>query len=276
MGPAVITIIIVNLVVSYQGLKDWSFLNKYSFKTYPILGQKDYKRMITSGFLHVDWTHFFFNMITLYFFGPALEAGMGIAIFLLVYFGSLIGGSLLSLFLNRNSPNYSAVGASGAISGVIFACIAFIPEMGVNLFYVLPVPGWLYGLGYVAYSIYGIQSRKDNIGHEAHLGGGLAGLLISVLIFPERAAMNILPISLILVPSVIFFLLVLYRPDLLMKRNPFAKSQNLYTKDDKFNSGKLKQQIELDALLDKVGKKGYDSLSTKEKQRLKELSDQLT
>lgn len=148
------------------------FFKNYKFEIDKVLIYKEYKKLLTSGFLHVGWTQLVFNMVSLYGFSGLFENKIGGGKFLIIYFESLIGGSLLSLFVHRNHGDYSAVGASGAISGIIFASIALFPEMGFG-FLGLPfsIPTWLYEILYISYSIYGIKSSKDNIGHDAHLGG---------------------------------------------------------------------------------------------------------
>lgn len=265
--------IIVNGLVTYKGLKDFLFFNKFLFNVDKILVNKEYKRLVTSGFLHVDWTHFIFNMITLYLFGENLEFSIGILAFLALYFGSLIGGNLFALYINKNHSDYSAVGASGAVSGLVFASIGLFPDMKIG-FLLLPIniPAWLFGLGYVLYSIYGIKSKKDNIGHEAHLGGGVIGLLIAISINPSIIHTNYFPIILILLPSLLFLFLIIKKPYFLLVDNPFSKSKRNYTIEDKYNSKKVENQIELDKILDKINKKGYDNLTKKEKERLSELS----
>lgn len=265
--------IIVNGLVTYKGLKDFTFFNKFLFNVDKILVNKEYKRLITSGFLHVDWTHFIFNMITLYLFGENLEFSIGILAFLALYFGSLIGGNLFVLYINKNHSDYSAVGASGAVSGLVFASIGLFPDMKIG-FLLLPIdiPAWLFGLGYVLYSIYGIKSKKDNIGHEAHLGGGVIGLLIAISINPSIIHTNYFPIILILLPSLLFLFLIIKKPHFLLVDNPFSKSKRNYTIEDKYNSKKVENQKELDKILDKINKKGYDNLAKKEKERLSELS----
>ena len=173
-GTIVILLIIANLIVSYRGFKSESFFDTYKFEVDKILLDKDYKRLVTSGFLHVNRTHLIFNMFSLYLFSGLVESTTGGLKFLIIYFVSLVGGNLFTLFIHRNHGDYNSAGASGAICGVIFASIALFPGMEVG-FFGLPfaIPGWVYGVLYVLYSIYGIKSRKDNIGHEAHLGGAL-------------------------------------------------------------------------------------------------------
>jgi len=267
-------LILINVMVSYQGLKDHNFLERYAFRVDKILIEKEYKRLITSGFLHVSWPHLIFNMLTLYSFSYGLETTLGQTGFLSVYFGSLLGGSFFSLFIHRQHGDYSAVGASGAISGIVFACIALFPGMRIGFFGIpFYIPAWVYGLLYVLYSIYGIRSQKDNIGHEAHLGGGLIGLLIAIGMMPDTLFKNYVPILLILVPSCIFIYLIITRPSLLWIDNLFQKQRQLYTLEDTYNIKKREKELELDLLLDKISKKGMDSLSKKEMDKLKQYSE---
>jgi membrane associated rhomboid family serine protease len=274
IGIVGLILVIINAIVSYQGLKDHHFFDKYSFRVDEILINKDYKRLITSGFLHVSWMHLFFNMVTLGCFSYALETVLGMQKFAIIYFASLIGGDLLSLFIHRNHGDYSSVGASGAISGIIFASIGVFPGMEIG-FYGLPlyIPSWAYGLLYVLYSIYGIKSQKDNIGHEAHLGGGLIGLLVAIAMVPVALRENYLPILLIVIPSVIFIYLIIAKPEILLVNNLFEKSKGFRTLEDKYNSNIRNEEKELDSLLDKISKNGFDRLTSKEKEKLKELSD---
>ncbi len=269
-----IIIIFITFLTSYQGLKDHAFLDRYAFQTDKILINKEYIRLVTSGFLHVSWMHFAFNMATLYFFSDSLEWKMGPEKLLAIYFGSLVGGGLFSLYMHRNHPDYRAIGASGAVSGLVFASIALFPDMELSLF-LLPVfiPGWAFGLFYVLISIYGIRSQSDNIGHDAHLGGGLVGLIIAVGMFPESLTNNYLVILLIVIPSAIFIYLILTRPGFLLPPPPASKKARFYSLEERYNANKRGQEKELDQLLDKIRKKGMESLSKEERDRLERLSN---
>lgn len=273
IGILTLLLIITNGITTYKGLQDIAFFNQYLFNVDQILINKDYKRLVTSGFLHANWPHFVFNMITLYLFGKGLEDYIGIPAFLGLYFTSLIGGNLLALYIHRNHPDHSAIGASGAVSGLVFASIGLFPGMEIG-FILIPVyiPAWLYGIAYVLYSIYGIKTRKDNIGHEAHLGGGIIGLLIAIVINPSVIQTNYLPIILILIPSLAFLYVIIKKPHFLIVQNPFSKPKNVFTIDDKYNHNRVSKQNELDQILDKINKKGFDKLSKKERDKLNELS----
>jgi membrane associated rhomboid family serine protease len=267
-------LIIINVAFSYKGFTNGLFFDGYKFEVDKILINKDYKRLVTSGFLHVSWTHLIFNMISLYAFSGLLETQIGGGKFLLVYFASLIGGDLLSLFVHKNHGDYNAVGASGAVSGIIFASIALFPGMGVG-FFGLPfsIPSWLYGILYILYSVYGIKSSKDNIGHDAHLGGALVGMTVALLIQPAAFLENYLTILVIAVPTIVFIYLIITRPQILLVDNFYFKThKNYYSVDHKYNEEKVTKQKEIDKILDKINKKGIESLNSKEKEILKQFS----
>ena len=146
-GIVAVILILINLIFTYQGLRSQVFFDRYKFDVDQILVHKDYKRIITSGFLHIGWMHFIFNMYVLYAFSGGIETYLGILPFTIIYFASLIGGHLFSLFMHRNHSDYTAVGASGAVSGVVFASIILFPGMELSLFFMpIHIPAWLFGL----------------------------------------------------------------------------------------------------------------------------------
>lgn len=259
-GLITLLIIAVNFYISYRGFSNHAFYDKYAFGVDKVLLQKDYKVLITSGFLHVSWMHLLFNMISLYFFSEGLESYLGPFKYLLIYFVSLIGGNLFSLFVHRHHSDYKSVGASGAVNGLIFASIALFP--GLSIFF---IPAWLYGLIYVLYSIYGIRSRADNIGHEAHLAGALIGMITAILMAPDALSRNYVAILLILIPSIVFIYIIVRKPSLLMVNNQFFRSHEKYTIDHRYNLAKQNRQKELDRILEKIHHKGMKSLTRKEK-----------
>src|SRR3954454_18030029 len=108
-------LILLNLIISYRGFRDRGFFDRYSFIVDAVARQKDYKRLFTAGFLHVNWMHLIFNMLALYFFGSSMEAYLGGAEYLLIYVAGLLGGNLLSLTIHKFNSSYSTVGASGAV-----------------------------------------------------------------------------------------------------------------------------------------------------------------
>src|SRR4051794_19159795 len=221
-----ILLIIANVAISYKGFKDAAFLERYKFEVEKILIYKDYKRLVTSSFLHVNWLHLIFNMFALYFFSGPLEGYVGSIQFLLIYFASAVGGDLFSLLFHKNQSFYSSVGASGAICGIIFASIALFPGMRIGLF-PLPfsVPGWLFGIAFVLYSIYGIRSRRSNSGHDAHLAGALIGMLVALLFEPAALAANYITILLIAVPTIAFIYIIVTMPHILLIDNSYFRKK---------------------------------------------------
>jgi membrane associated rhomboid family serine protease len=272
-GIISIALIVANVLVSYKGFKDHTFYDKYSFKVDNILLYKDYKRLITSGFLHVNWMHLILNMMALYFFSFGLESNIGGLSFLIIYFAGLIGGDLLSLLLHKSDGGYSSVGASGAIAGVIFTTIALVPGMKLGLLF-LPIylPAWLFGLIYILYSIYGIRSNKDNIGHDAHLGGALVGMAVGLLMYPSALAYNLPTILVIALPAIAFIILIIKKPSLLLVNNLFYNRNRHLNVEDRYNLGKKARQKEIDDILEKIHKRGINSLTKKEKMTLEEYS----
>jgi hypothetical protein len=203
-----------------------------------------------------------------------VEGGLGSLNFLLIYFASLVGGGLLSLLIHRHHGSYSSVGASGAVCGVMFASVALYPQVAIGLF-PLPfsMPSWLYALLFVAFSIYGIRSKRDNIGHDAHLGGALVGMVLALILHPEAFAENYGTILLILIPAVVFVYIIITRPEVLFVDNLFYKTQkDFYSVDHEWNARRADQQQEVDRILDKIGRSGMGSLSRKERQTLRDYS----
>lgn len=273
-GMISLLLIIANIIFSYKGFTIESFFEGYKFEVEKILVNKDYKRLITSGFLHINWTHLILNMVSLVLFSASIESYLGSLPFLAIYFASLLGGNLLSLFIHRHHGDYSAVGASGAVCGIIFSFIALFPGSSVGFFFIpFPIPGWLYGLAYVLYSIYGIRSKKDNIGHDAHLGGALIGMLVALLMHPAAFTENTTTILIIAVPAILFICLIIIKPHFLLIDNFFYNAHHhYYDVDHKYNFNKANQQAEIDRILDKISRSGVKSLNKKEKQTLDEYS----
>jgi membrane associated rhomboid family serine protease len=273
-GIVGILLIVANIVFSYKGFTNDLFFDGYKFEVDRILVSKGYKRLITSGFLHVSWTHLIFNMLSLLAFSGLLESNLGEIKFLIIYFASLVGGDLLSLFIHRNHGDYTAVGASGAVCGVIFASIALFPGLGIGLFGIpLSIPSWLYGILYVLISIYGIKSNRGNIGHDAHLGGALVGMIVALLLRPSAFIPNYLTILIIALPTVAFICLIIARPHMLLVDNfHFKKRAKVYSINRKPRKKKIDRQQEIDSILDKINTHGMNSLSKSEKERLEQFS----
>ncbi len=204
---ATIAILAANILVSIRGFNDIGFFERYKFNIGGIqAGQKE--RMLTSGFLHVDISHLFFNMFTLYFFANVVINWLGPIKFLIIYFVSLVGGSLLALFFHRNEPHYSAVGASGAVTGILYAAILLNPDMRLGIMFIpIPLPAYVLGIAYLLYSIYGMKSRLGNIGHTAHFGGAIGGYATTLMFMPQLFVTETLIVILMAIPIVVLLVL---------------------------------------------------------------------
>lgn len=201
-------LIAVNSIISYVGFNSPQFFDRFKFDI-AFRGPKNNYRYFTSAFLHVSWAHLFFNMFTLYLFGYPVVRVLGVGGFLILYFCSLLGGNLFASYYHRKSNHYAAVGASGAISGILFSTILLYPELELYLFFIpIPIPGYLFAAAYVAYSLYGMKMRNDNIGHTAHLGGALCGIILSITFKPDlliEASRTLIYLSLTTI-AVVFWL----------------------------------------------------------------------
>ena len=207
-----IVIIILTVITSINGFNNMAFFDRFKFSVGAILGSsKQWDRLVTSAFLHGDFMHLIFNMMTLYFFSDNIingdgyySEGLGAWRYMVIYFGSIIGGGLLSLWMHRKEYHYSAIGASGGVVGILFAAIALNPHIGIHFFFIpIAIPGWIFGILYILYSIYGMRTAQGNIGHDAHLGGAAIGLLITVLFRPDVISENGLYIGLMTLPLIV-------------------------------------------------------------------------
>ncbi|MFB9076339.1 rhomboid family intramembrane serine protease [Flavobacterium procerum] len=204
MNVFLIGIIVANVLISYKGFNDLSFFRRYEFHVGSIRSGEQI-RMLSSGFLHVDMMHLLFNMLTLYFFAPVVMGYLGNFSFILIYFGSLIFGNLLTMMFHKNDYSYRAVGASGAVTGVLYAAILLQPEQNIYLYFFIGIPGYIFAILYLLYSIYGMKAKNDNIGHTAHFGGAIGGYLITLIKQPSLIADHTFIVILLLVPILILF-----------------------------------------------------------------------
>ncbi|TYA78769.1 rhomboid family intramembrane serine protease [Seonamhaeicola marinus] len=202
-----IIVIVANVLISIKGFDDYGFLEKYKFQVGGVQrGEKI--RLFSAGFLHVDFQHLIFNMITLFFFANVVTGFLGNGGFVAVYVISLLLGNLLSLYFHKNEYHYSAVGASGAVTGILYSAILLRPEMSLYMYFIpIPIPAYVFGIGYLLYSIYGMKKRIGNIGHDAHFGGAIGGYVITLFLAPWLLKENLLMVGLLAIPIVLLFAL---------------------------------------------------------------------
>lgn len=207
LGIVTIVIIASNVIMSFKGFDDRLFFEKYKFNVSSIR-RGEQIRMISSGFLHADTTHLLMNMITLYFFAGTVINQLGNFNFVIIYIASLIFGNLLSLYFHKDEYWYSAIGASGAVTGILYAAILLEPSMSLYMFFIpIPIPGYVFGIGYLLYSIYGIKNRVGNIGHDAHFGGAVGGYTLTLLLMPSLFKTDIGHVGLLAIPIIILYVM---------------------------------------------------------------------
>ena len=202
MNIVLLVILAANALISYKAFNDSSFFRKYEFHIGSIRSGEQY-RMFSSGFLHVDLMHLVFNMFTLYMFAPYVIEIVGALYFAYLYFGSLIAGNLLTLYFHKDDYYYRAVGASGAVMGIIYSAILLEPNLYMYGF----IPGYIFGFAYLLFSIYGMKAKSDNIGHVAHFGGSIGGFGITLAKYPFLISEEPKTVIALLVPIVILFVL---------------------------------------------------------------------
>jgi membrane associated rhomboid family serine protease len=184
-SPVTLALLAANILVSIAAFRNQRLLSSMLFDMARIRRNGEYHRMITSGFIHGDPMHLFMNMLALFLLGPALEMTVGTAAYLGVYLAALLGGSLWTFMDHYRDMNYRALGASGAVSGVICAAALFYPLETIYVFFALPMPFILFTALYIGWSAWAATSGvRDGIGHGAHLGGALTGVALVCLLWP--------------------------------------------------------------------------------------------
>jgi membrane associated rhomboid family serine protease len=185
-----LVIIIITCLISYTALQNYDQLDKLSLQPYMVKRYKQYYRFITSGFVHADFQHLLFNMLTLWFFGRFIEQVFtslfqNKLVYVLYYILGIIVANIPSYIKNRNNSNYSSLGASGAISAIVFTAIIVNPWASIYLFFALKIPAVIYGVLFLGISAYMSRKGGGNINHDAHLWGALFGIVFPLLFHPE-------------------------------------------------------------------------------------------
>lgn len=183
--PVASIIFIFTLVTSLYAFNDTTLYGKFMLHPYSVYRKQNVYTLITSGLIHANWMHLIFNMFTFYAFAFTLESQIGSLRFGLVYFIGLVLSDIPSVVKHKNDFHYHSLGASGAISAVLFSYILLFP---LNKLYIFPLPFgiWavLFGILYLVYTYYMSRNSRDNINHDAHLFGALTGLIVTILLVP--------------------------------------------------------------------------------------------
>jgi len=188
-----IIIIAVTVIVSIAAWNKPEIFAQLKFNPYLTRERKEYWRLASYGLIHADWIHLLVNMFVLYSFGnlvtqyfDLLFPGKSVFYYLILYIGGLLIASAPGFGRHKNNPYYNAVGASGAVSAVLFSSIVFNPMSKIYLFFVpIGIPAVVFGILYLIYSAYMDKKGKDNVGHDAHFWGGVYGFLITIALKPE-------------------------------------------------------------------------------------------
>jgi membrane associated rhomboid family serine protease len=185
-----LVIFVGTIALSLLGLySSPKIIERNLFRPYWLVRRKQYETVITSGFVHADLMHLIFNMMTFYFFAFALERWIGGVMFALLYLIGLLASHAGTYYKQKNNPEYASLGASGAISAVLFAAIVYNPHSSLFIIPIpVPIPAPLFALGYLAYSWYASKHPHGRINHDAHLGGAIAGLVFVALTDPDAYA----------------------------------------------------------------------------------------
>jgi len=275
---ATVGVMVFTLYWSYRGFTSPGFRDRYIFNPTRVLRDRQYYRLLSCGFLHLNWMHLFFNMLSLYSVGFAIELAFGIHVFLIIYLGSIVGGSLLSLYLHRNHHSYLALGASGGVCGIIFAFIFLFPGATMGFFFI-PLPGWLFAILFILISFFGLRRQLGNIGHDAHLGGAIIGLLITTALRPSIVVQSPILYAVVVGLSAVLFIYLYKNPLFMPGSAPFSPAYWRRKRAEAQARKRARQEQEdketLDRLLTKISRSGMESLTAAEMRRLKAISKRM-
>lgn len=188
------TIIIlgITVLISVAGFYNRGIIDKLILNPYLIREKKQWYRFITSGFLHADFIHLAVNMYVLYIFGPAVErfymrsfGSNASLIYVLLYLSSILASNASTYYKHKKDPNYNSLGASGAVSAILFAFILYAPYQPLTLYFVIELPGIVIAIGYLVYSYYMNKKQSDNINHQAHFDGAIYGIAYTIALKPS-------------------------------------------------------------------------------------------
>ncbi len=197
MGISItILIIIFTCLISYQGINRYDFLDRMKHSPSREWNLKEYYRLLTSGFVHADWTHLLINMFVLYSFGEFIEnyiasefgSSEGRLIFLIVYLLNIILANIPTLLKHKDNPSFSSIGASGAVSGIVFIFILLRPWSMLYLFFLIPVPAIIFAVLYLIYSSWAANKGQGRLDHSAHFAGAISGMLMMIILRKEILA----------------------------------------------------------------------------------------
>jgi membrane associated rhomboid family serine protease len=187
-----LVIIVITAIISIQAFSNAGLMQKLIFNPYAINHKKQWYRFLSAGFLHADWMHLLVNMFVLFSFGSAVQkyyayffGSAGTYLFILLYLSSIVAANASTYFAHKSNSGYNGLGASGAVSAVVFASILFQPTTKIYLYGLIGIPGYLAGIAYLAYSQYASKNSQDNVNHEAHFYGAVYGIVFTLVFKPS-------------------------------------------------------------------------------------------
>lgn len=190
--PVTLVIIVITVLVSISAFNSHRLFGQLLFEPFVVKARGEWYRFITHAFVHANWSHLLVNLFVLFGFGSQVEpmlgwitGGASVLPYLMLYTGGVLFSSLPAYRKHLHDPNYRAVGASGAVSAVLFAMIIMVPSAPISfLFFPVPIPAWIFGLLYLAYSWYMDKRNEDHVAHDAHFFGALFGVAFMLVLEP--------------------------------------------------------------------------------------------
>ncbi|GAB2782727.1 rhomboid family intramembrane serine protease [Rhabdobacter roseus] len=184
-------LIIITVAISWYAWNNPSLLDKWMLNPYRVIQKKEYYRFITSGFIHADFGHLLFNMLSLWFVGEGIERLFGMLFgpdgrfyYLFLYIVGIIVSDIPTFIKHRKNAKYNSLGASGGVSAVLFAAILYAPLLQVCLYFAICMPGFIFGLLFLGYSFYESRRGRGYVNHDAHMYGAIFGMLFMAVVYP--------------------------------------------------------------------------------------------
>lgn len=192
LSDLTLIIVVVTAIISIQAFSSRNVMDKLIFHPYSIHGKNEWYRFLTSGFLHADYFHLIINMLVLFSFGSVVQhyysyffREMGSVLFILLYLSSIVAANATTYYKNMRNPGYRALGASGAVSAIVFVSILFQPTAKIYLYGLIGIPGYIAAIAYLIYSQYSASRGGDNVNHEAHFYGAVYGVVFTLVMKPS-------------------------------------------------------------------------------------------
>lgn len=184
-------LVIITSGISYYAFNNYSLMDKLIMNPYKITKRNEYYRFVTSGFIHADFGHLIFNMLSLWFVGEGIERLFGMLFgasgslyFLFLYIAGIIVSDIPTFLKHRNSSNYNSLGASGGVSAVLFAAILFAPTMTISLYFFIKMKAFIFGILFLGYSLYEAKKGTSYVNHSAHMYGAIFGMVFMAVVYP--------------------------------------------------------------------------------------------